>query len=432
MRIKLTLLSHYAYMATLAGSQFLVIPILLQALGPRHFGLYSILYSIAHFTGIGSGWIGAVAVRLIGWYEVKQIPSKIRMINTLNVGFFSLYGLLGLVVCGTLSFFFTDLALKNALQVLGLYFVSHYVLQGFLNVLFAYNHQISANLLRIFQVLMTLLFIILFLQWSNALSIPFLAMITAILLTLLLTLGVCRSYLHFSALKDISKETVREVFWEHGIWVFLYGVFFLMLFLDTVFLGFFGSPELSGAFTVLWQIPNFFSLFLWKFSETLSPYYVRLDAAGHQQKLSRYLRYNLTIVSLLGIFFALFFYSFGFPILQFWIGKEAFLFKHLVNSSSITIASVALFLTALERVFSSLLFSLGHFKTVTLILLVEVLGKYLFAFFFLPSFGVGSTLLGYSTVVLVFSLWVYILCLSRFSRAKNTVIPPPFDTLEPA
>jgi O-antigen/teichoic acid export membrane protein len=432
MRIKTALLSHYGYMAVLAGSNFILIPILLSALGPKDYGFYTMLYSIAHFSAIGVGWMGGVAMRLIGVYEIRHEVENIQKINTIQMMYFFVYGLIIVLLSWLASFFFSDApSLSTAIQIVGIFLFCNYLVQALFNLLFALNYQISANVLRSLQVLLTILFTILLFKKTVSLSIPFVAMLMAALLSLVITFLFSRSFLHFSSLKNLDRKMVTEVFFEHGLWVFLYGVFFLMLFLDAAFLGFLGTPELAGMYTILWQIPNFLALFLWKISETLSPYYVRMDAEGNHQKLSRFFIKNLLIVASLGGLLGLGFFFFGNPLLKLWVGENAFLFQDRLPQGIFFITSLAFFLSAVERVFSVLLFSLGRFKAVTGVLALQVAGKFLLAYFFFPSFGVASTLLGYSTITLLFSLWAYLALLLSHLREKTHSPTPILQPLEP-
>ena len=336
----LALLSSYLPMVAYAGSNFILVPVLLKALGERNFGIYMMLYSIAQYMSIGVGWLGGVAVRLIGVYEARKDEKKLTKVTALVFYYFIAYGtIVAFAAIFASQLLDLDFTMKVSVVLLGVYLFFNYLLQSIVNILFAYNMQIISNLLKTFPVIFyTIVTIMLLKYWQQAIVTPILALLVSVIVILPAVMKYSIKLGCFVNPFIIEKETIRETFLSVGFWNFLYGLLLISIMQDRIFLGFFVSPESVSKFTVLWTIPNFLVMVLWRVSEVLQPYFVRLSVKNVKYLRNLFIK-NIFVVSGIGMLFGCLYALFGNFILSLWIGK----IPDFSSNYSLLLAEVLLF-----------------------------------------------------------------------------------------
>jgi len=387
---------------TQAVSNFVLIPILLKALGERAFGIYAMLYSIAQFTSFGVGWLGGVAIRLIGLYEARNNQEKLQEVTLLVFYYFLFYGFIISIAGIFISQFFNlESNIRSAVFLLALYLFFNYILQAIINILFSYNLQFVANIIRTLPtIIYTLLSLLMLEYWKQEIIVPFLALLISVVIMLPVVLKYFFRFGLFNNPFKIDKETIKEVFLYVGFWNFLYGLLLVSLMQDRIFLGFFISPESAAKFTVLWTIPNFFYQILWKIIGVSQPYYVRFYEKNLNM-LKKLFLVNTLLASLIAFGFSIVYAFYGKKIVYLWTGTVI----NFTLSKAFLFAGILTFIVVLEKVFSLLFFPLGRYKYLIISLLVVFIIKYIGAIFILDFAGevsiVLSSIMGFLIVFLM-------------------------------
>ena len=402
-------------MALYAGSNFILVPVLLKVLGERNFGIYMMLYSIAQYMSIGVGWLGGVGIRLIGVYEAKRDYKKLQEIIMLVFYYFLIYGVIIFIGFGVFGLVWGDnLNLKIAIFIFGAYLLFNYMLQAIVNILFSLNRQVISNILKSIPVIFYTLFAIFFLKyWRKDIISPVVALLLSVFIMIPIVIKEGSKLRCFGNPLNIEKQTVKEAFFSVGLWNFLCGLFSVSLVQDKIFLGIVVSPEAVAKFTVLWTIPNFLILLLQRISGVLQPYFVRYSEKNIG-KLKKVFLKNLGTVITIAFIFSLVYSFFGERIIQLWIGKSIRFSSHY----AFLIAGLLILFLATDSVFSSFVFSVGKFKNWAVILMIIVFSKYIIGFILSQKIFELSTLLS-SIVSLPIGFILYLMIIKRYLYERS-------------
>lgn len=186
---------------------------------------------------------------------------------------------------------------------------------------------------------------------------------------------------------------------------------------DILLVGLLGGPNAAADFTIIWRIAEVLVLLLWRFSDSLQPEILRLEAHGQFLTIRQVYLRGLPVIVGLSLAAGLT-YAFAGPfIVALWVGKGAILAPAYVYWA----AGAGLFWLAIARystVFPLTLARLEGLVQLTLTEFVCRIGLILILFWFL---NYGANLVAITAVHLFGVGWAY-MALARRATA------PPSDT----
>ena len=354
------------YLHLIAGAlvQIILIPFLIRTVGADETGIYLLLMTISQFAAIGVGWLAAAGVRLIGEMQAKDAASYPVVHHAVFAGFvgYGLFILVGCVIAASLigSVWLEDATgasqqqLRNGVVLLGVYVAINYAHQADLAAFVGLLEQGRANLYRLAGTCMFALG-----------AVPVMLIEPRIDLLMLMqafSAAVCFAWARYELVRrDFveprwwrlpKKATMHSLFVRTGVAYLLFGIAQLLLQLgDTLLIGSLLGPAAVAAFAVLVKVPELVGIALSRVSDTLSPYFIKLDAsAGNGERLKALFISTSAIQHTLALCAGAFYVVAGPWILEIWVGQEnrppdllpyvlaaAFIFFQVVNHHDIVL-----------------------------------------------------------------------------------------------
>lgn len=335
-RFGAALTTGYAHLAIATAIQVILIPFLLTRVGREVTGIYLLLTSIGQFAAIGIGWLAGAGVRVIGESEASLVKFGYREVHQAVFLGFVLYGalfLLGALLAsagiGTLWLggLPPDLLAQIRLAVifLGFYILLNYAHQADLALLVARLEQARANLYRTAAPALFVILSVPLMLTRPRIDMLFLAQLvsTAVCLVAarvsLYRRGLLARQWH---LPDV--ELVRALAFRVGGPYFLFGVAQFVLQLgDTLLIGMVLGPTAVASYTVLAKAPDLIALLAGRISETLTPYFVKMDTARERQaELGGFYLDTAKLQHIIAILAGVGFATLGPWVLKLWVGDQ--------------------------------------------------------------------------------------------------------------
>ena len=415
-RFVAALTTGYAHLALATAIQVTLIPFLLTQVGAEVTGVYILLTSIGQFAAVGIGWLAGAGVRVIGEAEAEQVDFGYQEVHQAVFLGFAVYGLLFLAGAVIASACVGTLWLRGlppdflsqtrlAVVYLGLYVLFNYAHQADLALLTARLEQARANLYRgAAPALFAAIALPLMIFWPR-IDLLFLAQF----LSAAVCLVAARTSLYKRGLLAFKwrlprAELVRTLAVRVGGPYFLFGTAQFVLQLgDALLIGIVLGPAAVAAYTVLAKAPDLIAILAGRISETLSPYFVRMDTAPERRpELAELYLTTAKLQHVIAILAGVTFATVGPWVLELWVGDR----NRPQTWWAFAAAGTSIFFQIVNRHDVILHFACARVGRVIPVQFTEVTAKVVLTLLLFSRFGYVAPIIAYVCAqVLGISLW---------------------------
>ncbi len=295
------LLTNYLGLLITILIQVLLLPFLLNSLGPKMTGLYYLFITVSNFVAVGINWLTGAGVYLLASKEAGSRDAPGADVQELHWAVFAgcaCYSLLILAVVlgwGAMAgrWWLTAESPEvvrqagGACAALGFYILVFYVHQADIALLMATLRLGWANFYRVLSQLIFAGVVIVFITPAPRLD----ALMLANLIGVLLAAVAARLHLRWSGLlgpvkwRLPRKDLLKEMILTRGAGYFIFGIAqYGLIYGDVLIIGAVLGPEIVTAYLIIWKIPEVAALLLGRISEILSPYLTRIHGGAGTAK----------------------------------------------------------------------------------------------------------------------------------------------------
>jgi len=333
----LALATGYGAVIVNNGSQLLLVPFYLHALGKHEFGVLMIVFGFVNAASAGVAWLTGGMLRILGEYSARgDSEGFARAFALLRLGYLLYAVALGIVLLAIVAIsgdrWFQDVPpaarseLLRGVQLCGLYLVVLYDLSVERLALTAARRQAAANNLFGFGVVA---YVSLVIPWLLA-GGSFAGVIGCLIAGTAIASVASRIYrrrvgLHSRLARwdDDARVVLRRVVGPMGLGYFAYGVITLGMGADVLLVGWLGGAVLAAEFALLWKPAEVLTQILWKLPEHSAPFLIRMDALGERARLMDLYRRGLNWITALALVAGGAYAILGPWLLRLWIGESA-------------------------------------------------------------------------------------------------------------
>jgi len=368
---------------------------LARALGPERFGLFTLAVALVGYASIFDAGLTRGVIREVSFYrDNKDEVNKIVSNSTIILTFLGMVGGGCIFIFAPIIVNFLNTA-KNlhgetllALKILGITLPFFLLNQVWLGILEGYEHFKKINIIKSFNSSFIAGLPALFVFFNVGLVSAVLGLLTARILSLTITLIVCRNYI-ISAGVSLDKETSVRLL-KYGGWITISNLISpLMAYLDRFFI----SNMLGAANVAFYTAPaegvQRMSIFPGALSRAVFPKLSNLVDLKEKKK-QKNLAYFLMVMSILplcltGVFFAE-------NIMTLWMG-EAF---SGLSASILQILIVGFFFNCIAQIPFADIQAAGKSRTTALLHLCEVLPYFLLLSLLIQFIGIKGAAIAWS------------------------------------
>lgn len=329
------LAANYLGLALTMAIQVMLLPFLLNRLGPDLTGLYYLFMTVSNFVAVGIGWLSGAGVYLLASSDSGKTSGSVDDVHyVVFLGFFAYSAIIFIVMAvwglsagtwwlGDAGAAVTTQA-RNACFLLGLYIWVSYVHNADISLYTATLRQGWANLYRIVSQIVFLLAVVFYVVPDPGLD----KMMAANLSGSVVVAFAARLHLRLSGilgpfrLRMPDRALVKKMFLAKGGPYFIFGVAQMgLIYGDVLIIGAVMGPAMVSAYLVIWKIPEVIALILGRISEILSPYLTRIESRGGPRQTAPVFLCVSRFQHCLGLAAGAGYAFFGPAIVALWVGE---------------------------------------------------------------------------------------------------------------
>jgi hypothetical protein len=319
------------------GSQLLLVPLYLNALGKYEFGILMLVFAVVNAAGAGIAWLTGGMLRILGEYSALADHSRFgRAFALLRAGYLVYAVVLGVVFLIVLELnvdvWFQQsspdsrAALVRGLRLCPLYLIAAYDLGVERLALVASGRQVTANNVFALSALAYISFVIPALLLGGRFDgvIACLTLGCAIA-SLAAKIYRRRAGLHGGVLRfdGDSRLILWRVVGPMGAGYFAYGLIVLALGADLLLVGWLGGAVVAAEFALIWKPAELVTQLLWKLPEHATPFLIRMDVLGDRARLLRLYTRSLRWIMAVALIAAIAYGAVGPWLVRMWVGSAA-------------------------------------------------------------------------------------------------------------
>jgi len=406
------LISGYVLVSVNMLTQLALTPFYLHYLGESQFGTLMIILNLLNFVAIGIGWMSGGLTRLLGELWAQKDVYGLRQAFALGKYIFLVYAIIviGLAVFSMWgwSTLTSERISISTMEVFSasLFLLAQYEANPERQTFVGTRHQTSGNVIEVLRIVIFSLAVFLFLPRYQNFVVILLSMTLAVLVqrfssNIYLTKQI--GELGWRKLTPAMKPLLRRLAGKQGAGYLIYGVLLICLQMDTLIIGYLGGPELAGQFSLLWRIPGFIFLIMWRIPSALQPHVIYMDARRDFVGLKYYYQIGLKRFAVIAALAALLYMIFGQKLTQIWVGSYA-----PGESWMYWLSGVALFLTSLARWPISFAYALIRLRPLVKIIAIELLAKSILTVLLFPIASFAAPIAATVITHGVYATWAYL------------------------
>lgn len=415
----------HALIAIQALVQVVLVPVYLASIGRSSFGVLVFVGSFLTITNLCLNAMRGVLVRYMAlaagrlkFNEVRVHFAAIRILLTL-------YFLLAAFVLGGFSFAYAIAhteEVSSGISFETVVFLSavHLLVQGAFNaeyfLLLALRRQAWGNTYFILGIVFFVVPVLPWLYFGGGIEgVVALQLLSSVIITVL-----ALAHRH-RRLTDVPRRTdwyrlpaaIATYFRAEGLAFLKYAILVAALQADIVLVGLLGGPQMAADFTIIWRIAEVCVLVLWRFSDSLQPEILRLEARGEFSVIAQVYRRGLPVMAWLSLVAATTYALAGSYIVDFWVGEGTV----TAPSHVYWAAGAAIFWLALARYSAVFPATLARLQGLIRIALFELLGRLALILILFGTLGYFANLLAISIVHACGIAWAYMLLARRITAS---------------
>jgi O-antigen/teichoic acid export membrane protein len=392
---------------------FFFVPYIAATLGGEQYGVWTIIFQSVSYLSLLDLGLERAVVRYVAKFFGERNPKAVsQTLSTATVIYIGLAALIALSVFFVSKFFFGLFHIQNpmlmdetvrAFQILGLFLVARFVMNGFTQTLVGLQRTDIFNALDIFEELARIGTLVALL--ANGYGLPWLA--AGILgVSLLRQLGVLiwlqwgHPEIEF-AFSLVDRQRSRELFSfskiSFGIsvgWIVIFGS-------DSILLGMLATPLAAGLFAPAAQLMLYLRHIVNAIGTPLAPAVSQLEAQADRSRVAQTYLNGVTYVGFISFFVCAGVLIYAVPFVHLWLPGQ---FSETANVMMILAVGAAFFLPQILG--NAILFGLERHKYLLLTLLVEAAVKLGLAIVLIRPYGaVGMAIATTVPQLLLYSLF---------------------------
>lgn len=359
-----------------------IFPVVLNQLGAREAGIFSLLYSIKNIISIGIGWLSGSIVK--NMLEYKHRNNEINSLSLLlNCG----YGILasvGLLIFGILSKKINFTIIMYFSLYIGISFFNIPLYELFLGKYMQWQPALLKFIQSLFVFLVTMCYVFFYNLHTLVPVIKIMAIIASLnfIMTLILIFFSEQVSLKF---KMPSYEILKVVLVKDAFKYFFFGAVVILSFqIDYILITFFLGLDKLAEYVILWKFPSVCIIMLWQYLDPLQLIFKRkVENKDYEAIRVLYMEKFIFIFSV-GVLLVLFYIFFGKYVLMMWVGKD-----HIPTAvTSYLIPALVMFWFVVQRLSVSLTFYNNSIFTIAVFQVLILLTKIIFAKVLLDRYGI--------------------------------------------
>jgi len=422
--------SNYLYVFVSMLSLFILIRLLIHQLGTKQLGIYLIFITTSNIMALGIGWLTGASIKLFTDAIVKKDESLSDLYSVILFGYFA-YGLIiftSTCIATTLfgTYFFTAYPayliadIQHSTILLGLYVWLIYINNANVNYLTAMLKQTQINFISIFSQILFIAFAVTFIQVKQSITAVMLALVIATLVKTLLTYFYTIKYKKANHIKltFAKRETYKKVFLQFGRKYFVFGALqMLILYSDVYIVGLVLGTTAVAIYTIIWKIPQAYSMLSSRLIEVLAPFITRTLALDKKKQVRIYYFLTMRLQIWLAMLGAIIYIIAGPVLLQIWVGSQ----HTPIELKYYYLAAFVAFIQMLNKQDELMHYASGDVNKIALPMFLEITSKVILTIILAQFVGVLAPFYAYLTTQLLFLTWVYRLKTMRLFniRAKS-------------
>lgn len=404
---------------------FIFIPIIAGSFGETRYGVWVIIFqAIGYFALVDFGLTSAITRFVSKNLSLERTDKINRYLNSANAVYMIIGTITFVLIYLFAEYLFPLFKIENAayllegqtsLKILGLFMATHFYMMSFGNSLAAFQrHDLNRYISLIEEIVRILIMIFLIKAGYGLVALASTMLTTSILkdITGVIILKRIFSPLRFS-LKDIDKETVRELFGYSKIAFGITAGWLIIFNTDSVILGLLISSTSAGVFTPAARLMLYLRNIINTLSVPLIPAVSHLEAKNNYDKIRAVYLKGLKYTSYFSFFLCsgVILYADSFTAL--WLPPE---FIRAGEVMIILAIGTAFFLP--QIIGNSVLFGIEKHKYLFYIIIIESVLKLGLAIFLTPLMGIiGMALSNTIPQVLLYSI-IFPLMLSKIIKLR--------------
>lgn len=412
------LATGYGLMALTIAIQLVLVPLYLESLGKRQFGILILFLAAINYGAMGITWLSGGMARILGeriatgniiGFARAYAFGKIVYVAYAVVAIAVFWVVAPVIIGDALQ----EPAVRDAVLLSCLYFVLMYEYNADRLAFVAMCRQAKSNQIEALGQVVFAIGVVAGLYWDGELRSVVLAQIAGILLTRFLAWRYWRREgfaLQWRWTNEDAHLLWKSVGGTTGWHYFVYGLLLLTLQADVLILGWFAGPATAAEFYLVWRIPEVIVLLLWRIPGVFAPHVIQMQARGESERIRASYRKGLNVMMGAAALGAVGYAVFGHWLVKTWVG---------INAPDLPmaylLAGAALFFVAATKWPAGIAYALGTTSPLLKVTALEVIGKLVLMALLFPHLGYVAP---FAAIIATHLLGVYFLYLKMGRMLK--------------
>ncbi|MFQ5432817.1 MAG: lipopolysaccharide biosynthesis protein [Nitrospinota bacterium] len=417
----------HALLGLQAVVQIMLVPAYLGTIGKSAFGILALITAFSATCNISINALQGIMVRNLALNAALEDFVSTKKYFLATRVFLFVYFTLASIILASLAYTFhifhsfnipSQIDLKIVIAFAALNLLAQGILSAEYYMLSSIRQQALGHLYYIFSVL---LFAALVLPWlhsgGNLEGVVAAQFFSTTMAALLAAIRRRKRLLRLSAplaLRDVIG-TAGNFLRRDGRRYLAYGLVLAMLQADVILVGFLGGPDAAAEFTIVWKIAEVILLALWRFSDSLQPEILIMEAHGQYSAIRQtYVRgfpVMVVIALTVGVTYAL-----ASPaIVNLWVGRSAVSGPPYVFWA----AGAGIFWLGIARHSTVFPFTLARLERLTRIALVELTLRGAIAISLFTTLGYAANLIAINVTHGLGVAWAYMVLTRRVTQVPR-------------
>jgi O-antigen/teichoic acid export membrane protein len=408
------ILSNWCYLFLSIFSVFILYPYSVRVLGDEQYGIWLLISSITSYFFLFQLGVPMANVRFVSKYRALGEEEKVNEVVSSNFIFFSLIGLIILLIGGGISCFINQIfhipeqymrITRVAMLIASVDVSLGFTFEVFEGILHALQEFVVFNLVKNILLVMRVVLTFVILKFAGSLIVlPFLLLTVTIFQSLCFYIYIKKKYPEIKIKKEYIKFDVFKIIAGYSMFVLIANVAGKIN-LNTAPLVV--GSMVSVSMVVFYTIGNNFIIYSFNLisgiSSVLIPAVSKLEALNEPSKLQDlYLKYSKNI-SFLTTPLCLFFFIFGADFISVWMGKK---YSEL-SGNVLTILTLSnLFLFVQQGVALPILLGTSKVKFPTILMLITSILNVFLSILLCKNFGIYGVAWGIALPNLIYSFFI--------------------------